>query len=301
MNLTSVKYRDSCIYIGLKRPQNGLDGRDAGAFLLKFRNAYVVYKIKAFDRQVRDTILIKKKDVSVAGSEIVLRFELSHLRCPEDSQIEIGTIKINFREEKSEILYINETYSLPEIRSTAPGKKKIVKNNRNLSKNKTFHIVEERYFNRNKGPKLDSSSTTKSAKNSKSLILTKSSKSDKLKESLTSQKKGIESQTNRFEEVSVATDSSTVIEETTPISTVVSEIEAEIESKLELDLETKKLDMDIRQLCYGTIDLLLSNLPLPEFNNERSPSNAMVRSIHRYINTDLLRQKESEEKGVESA
>lgn len=265
MNLTSVKYQDSCIFIGLNGSQ---DERESEAFLQKIRSVYVVYKIKAFDRQVRETIIVGKKDLFAKEREIILKFELNQLHRPDQSQIEIETLKINFREDRSEVLSINETYSFSEIRAIAPiasGKKglvkKIVKNNNNALESKTLYVLEERYFNGNKD-------------------LTKSSRSDKLKESLKSQEK-------------------IVIEEATPIAVVVSEIESKIDSKL--DFKTLKLDMDIRQLCYGTIDLLLSNLPLPEFSNEHSASNAMVKSIHRYINVDLLRQKESEEKGVESA
>lgn len=299
MNLTSVKYKDSCIYISLKCSQNKLDGRDVESFLRKFRNIYVVYKIKAFDRQVRNTILIKRKDLFVAGNDITLNFKLSHLHHPEESQIEIGTLKFNFHEDKSEVLSINKTYYFREIRSIAPiafGKKELRKNKNNTLENKTFYVLEERYFNRYKDPKPSNSSTSsKFSRNSKSLRPTKSSRPNKLKESLTSQKKELNPQSNKFKEDSIAADSSTVIEETTPISTVVSEVESEIESKL--DLETMKLDKDIRQLCYVTIDLLLSNLPLPEFSNEHSASNAMVRSIHRYINTELL---QNEHEGGES-
>jgi len=299
MNLTSVKYKDSCIYISLKCSQNELDGRDVESFLRKFRNIYIVYKIKAFDRQVRNTILIKRKDLFVAGNDITLNFKLSHLHHPEESQIEIGTLKFNFHEDKSEVLSINKTYYFREIRSIAPiafGKKELRKNKNNTLENKTFYVLEERYFNRYKDPKPSNSSTSsKFSRNSKSLRPTKSSMPDKLKESLTSQKKELNPQSNKFKEDSIAADSSTVIEETTSISSVVSEVESDIESKL--DLETMKLDMDIRQLCYGTIDLLLSNLPLPEFSNEHSASNAMVRSIHRYINTELL---QNEHEGGES-
>jgi len=259
----------------------------------------MVYKIKAFDRQVRNTILIKRKDLFVAGNDITLNFKLSHLHHPEESQIEIGTLKFNFHEDKSEVLSINKTYYFREIRSIAPiafGKKELRKNKNNTLENKTFYVLEERYFNRYKDPKPSNSSTSsKFSRNSKSLRPTKSSMPDKLKESLTSQKKELNPQSNKFKEDSIAADSSTVIEETTSISSVVSEVESDIES--ELDLETMKLDMDIRQLCYGTIDLLLSNLPLPEFSNEHSASNAMVRSIHRYINTELL---QNEHEGGES-
>jgi len=305
MNLTSVKYKDSCIYITLKCSQNGLDGRDVETILRKFRNIYVVYKIKAFDRQVLNTILIKKKDLFAAGNDITLRFELSQLHHPEESQIEIGTLKFNFREDKSEVLSINETYSFREIRSIEPiafRKKELRKNKNNALKIKTIYVLEEKYYNRCKDPKPSNSSiNSKFFRNFKSLGPTKSSRlyKDKLIESFTSQKKDLNPQTNRFEEDSIATDSLTFIEETTPISTIVSEVESEVESKL--DLETIKLDMDIKQLCYGTIDLLLSNLPLPEFNNGHSASNAMVRSIHNYINVDLLRQKELEEEEVENA
>ena len=299
MNLTSVKYKDSCIYISLKCSQNELDGRDVESFLRKFRNIYMVYKIKAFERQVRNTILIKRKDLFVAGNDITLNFKLSHLHHPEESQIEIATLKFNFHEDKSEVLSINKTYYFREIRSIAPiafGKKELRKNKNNTLENKTFYVLEERYFNRYKDTKPSNSSTSsKFSRNSKSLRPTKSSMPNKLKESLTSQKKELNPQSNKFKEDSIAADSSTVIEETTPISTVVSEVESEIESKL--DLETMKLDKDIRQLCYVTIDLLLSNLPLPEFSNEHSASNAMVRSIHRYINTELL---QNEHEGGES-
>ncbi len=87
-------------------------------------------------------------------------------------------------------------------------------------------------------------------------------------------------------------DGLTVIEKITPLSTVVSEVESKIERKL--NAQTKKLEMDIKQLCYETIDVLLTSLPQPEIGEEYRASNAMVQSIHKYINIDLL-QKEQEE------
>jgi hypothetical protein len=116
MNLTSVKYQDSCIYIGLNGSQNE---RENEALLRKIRSVYVVYKIKAFDRQVRETVLIGKKDLIAKEKELILKFELSQLHRPEQSQIEIGKLKINFREDKSEVLSINKTYSFSEIRARA--------------------------------------------------------------------------------------------------------------------------------------------------------------------------------------
>lgn len=59
MNLTSVKYQDSCIFIDLNGSQSE---RENEALLRKIRSVYVVYKVKAFARQVRETIIIGKKD-----------------------------------------------------------------------------------------------------------------------------------------------------------------------------------------------------------------------------------------------
>lgn len=301
MNLTSVKYQDSCIYIGLNGSQNE---RESKAFLQKIRSVYVVYKIKAFGRQVRETIVVGKKDLFAKEKEIILKFELNQLLRPEQSQIEIRALKINFREDKSKVISINETYNFNEIRAIVPtgfGKKELRKNRSNASKIKTIYVLEERYFNRDKDLGHSNSSTSsKLSRSSKSSRPTKSSRSkpdtDKLKESLINQKKELNPQIIRSKEGSISTDKSIVIEETTPISTVVSKVESKIESKL--DLETMKLDMDIKHLCYSTIDLLLSNLPLPEFNEEHRASNAMVKSIHKYINTELLR---NEQEGGESA
>ena len=332
MKLKSVKYKDSRIYVNLERSQKERDGRDAGAFLREFRNVYVVYKIKAFDRQVRDTILIKKKDLSVAGSEIVLKFELNRLNSPDDCQIEISTLKFNFRGDKSELHSINETFNFRDIRAIAPfgsGKKELRRNKNKAQKIKTIYVLEESYFTRNKGSKPSNrSASSKLSRRSESLKPAKKSKPDigidtnivdeeilntdfdtdpgldtdidivdpdldKLKELPSKQKKELEEQTIRPKKRSLAAIN---IEETTSISTVVAEVESNVQSKL--DLKTMKLGMDIKQLCYGTFDLLLSNIPLPEFSNEHRASNAMVSSIHRYINAELL---QNELEGGESA
>ena len=85
MNLTSVKYQDSCIYIGLEGSQEqGSDGK----FLKEIKNVYAVYKIKAYDSYVRDTILIRKEDVIAIRGEIVVKFELDQLHKPDECQIE---------------------------------------------------------------------------------------------------------------------------------------------------------------------------------------------------------------------
>lgn len=86
MNLTSVKYQDSCIYIGLNG--SGEQGNDE-KFLEGIKNIYAIYKIKAYDSYVRDTILIKKQDIIAVRGEIVVKFELDHLHRPEECEIEI--------------------------------------------------------------------------------------------------------------------------------------------------------------------------------------------------------------------
>ena len=109
MNLTSVKYQDSCIFIGLNGSQNE---RENEAFLKKIRSVYVVYKIKAFDRQVRETIIIGKKDLFAVKKEVLLRFELNLFLSPKECEIEIESLKFNFINDKVKKLKINKTYSI---------------------------------------------------------------------------------------------------------------------------------------------------------------------------------------------
>jgi len=101
---------------------------------------------------------------------------------------------------------------------------------------------------------------------------------------------------DKFEETWISPGGFTIIEEITPVLKITEIIESKIQSKL--DASTKKLDMDIKKLCLESIDLLLSNLPLPELAEEYRASSVMVNSIHKYINTQLL---ENDLDGGESA
>ena len=256
MNLTSVKYQDSCIFIGLNGSQNE---RENEALLQKIRNVYVVYKIKAFDRQVRETIVIGNKDLHVKKKGMILKFELNELKSPEECEIELIWLKFNYINGNIEELKINKSFSLLEIRS--------------------FTRIEEA-GNRNPSKKSKTKSVRKTQSQKqpiKTLKLTDESK-------------------KKFVETKITPGGFTIIEEATPISTIVEQIETKIQTKL--DAETKKLDMDLNKLCYETMDLLLSNLPQPVLVAEYRASNAMVKSIHRYINTELL---QNEFEGGESA
>jgi len=255
MNLTNVKYQDSCIFLGLNGSQNE---RENEAFLRKIRNVYVVYKIKLFDRQVRETILIGKKDLFAVKKETLIKFELNQLQNPEECEFEIVSVKINFTNIKVKELIVEKTFSFPEIRSFTPIGNKVREPSR-ISNNK---------------------------REKKLLNMTHSTLPPKLKP-----KPAIEPE-KWFEETKITSGGLTIIEEITPISTIVEKVESNIKSKV--DAETKKLDMDIKNLCFEGIDLLLSNLPQPERVEEYRTSNAMIKSIHRYINNELL-QNEHEE------
>ena len=79
MNLTKVKYQDSCIYIGL----DGSQGKESSEKLLEgIKSVYVVYKIKAYDNYVRDTVLIKEQGFKVVRGELTIQFELNQLHKP---------------------------------------------------------------------------------------------------------------------------------------------------------------------------------------------------------------------------
>ena len=259
MNLTSVKYQDSCIYIGLDGSQG--QGSDEKS-IEEIKNVYAVYKIKAYENYVKDTILIRKQDIIAVREEIVVKFELNQLHRPEDCEIEIVSLKFIYLSGKQEELTVNKSYSFLEIREYSP-----------ITTNKKINF---------KKSKRD---TNKRAFSVKQEVIVPPPEVNKIEESIITEmplKK--DHQINQ--------DEITVIEKITPVSVVVSKIESKIEGKL--DAQTRKLEMDIKQLCFETIDLLLTSLPQPELAEEYRASNAMVRSIHKYINTDLL-QKEQEE------
>jgi len=259
MNLTSVKYQDSCIYIGLNGSEE--QGNDK-KFLKRIKNVYAVYKIKAYDNYVRDTILIRKQDIIAVRGEIIVKFELNHLHRPEECEIEIVSLKFIYRSGKRETLTVNESYSFLEIRAYSPitaNKKTALKKSKSDTNKKVFSIKQE--------------------------VIVPPPEANKTEEPII-----VEILLKKDDQFNH--DDVTVIEKDTPLSAVVSEVESKIKRKL--GAQTKKLEMDIKHLCYETIDLLLTSLPQPELAEEYRASNAMVKSIHKYINADLL-QKEQEE------
>ena len=268
MDLTSVKYQDSCIYISLDGSQER--GQDEKS-LERIKNVYAVYKIKAHGNYVRDTILIRKKDIMVIRGEIVVKFELNQLHRPEECEIEIVSLKFIYLGGKREELEVNESYPFLEIRSCPP----IVANkNNSLKKNKR---VPSGINESNKSIKKNLSVTQEV------IVLP-------LEAKIKEEPKIVElplKKENRINQGAI-----TVIKTHLPPSTAVLEVDSKIQRKL--DAQTKKLEMDMKQLCYETIDALLTALPHSEFAEDYSSSKAMVESIHRYITVDLL-QKEQEE------
>jgi len=219
MNLTNVKYQDSCIFIGLNGSQNE---RENEAFLQKIRSVYVVYKIKLFDRQVQETVLIGKKDLFAVKKETLIKFELNQLQNPEECEFEIVSLKINFINVKVKELIVKKTFSFPEIRSFTPIN-----------------------FKNSEPPNI---CTTQREEKLQNII--QSTNAPKPKPVIEPGK--------WFEETKISPGGLIIIEEVTPISTIVEKVESKIERKL--DAQTKKLDMDIKKMCYEIIDLLLSNL-----------------------------------------
>jgi hypothetical protein len=262
MNLTSVKYQDSCIYIGLDGSQGQIYHEKA---FKEIKNVYAVYKIKACDNYVRDTILIRNQDIMAERGKVVVKFELNQLHRPEECEIEIVSLKFIYHSGKKEELIVNKSYSFLEIRSYPP----IAANKKN-SLNKSF---------------IQSNKTNKRVLSVTQEVIVSPPEANKPEEPIVAE-------ISFKEDDQIIQDEITVIEKIIPLSTIVSEVEFKTERKL--DAQTKKLEMDIKQLCYETIDLLLTSLPQPEFAEEYHASNAMVQSIHRYINSDLL-QKEQEE------
>jgi len=270
MNLTSVRYQDNCIYIGLNGPQ---DKRENGALQKNIRSVYVFYKVKAFDRQVRETVLLSgNKDLLVKGQEIFLKFELNELWHPEECEFELMSLKFTYVSGKIQEVKIGRSFRFLEIcYSTrvdySMGKEPTFKKKREIIKIDSRVEINEKKDRSKKQPlKLESKIQSKKA--IVPVFIPKIIKKEK------------------FEGKKITPGGFTIIEEITQIYNIVKKVESKIQNKV--DAHTKKLDMDIKNLCYETIDLLLANLPQPELIEEYRASNAMVRSIHRYINTELL-------------
>lgn len=63
-------------------------------------------------------------------------------------------------------------------------------------------------------------------------------------------------------------------------------IEHTIESRL--DHEVKQLQMDLRSLCNSTLNLLISNIPLPQNDEDLRFNGALFNSVRKYIQEELI-------------
>ena len=79
MNLTGVRYQDSCIYIGVNGSRNEEENE---AFHQEIRNAYVVYKIKTTGHHVQETVLLGKREIFKKGQKIFLKLQMIELLNP---------------------------------------------------------------------------------------------------------------------------------------------------------------------------------------------------------------------------
>lgn len=285
MNLTSVKYQDSCIYIGLDGSQEqGFDGKS----LEGIKNVYAVYKIKACNNYVQDTILIRKKDIVLVQAEMIVKFELHQLHRPDECEIEIVSLKFIYNNGIREELKVNESYSFLEIREYPP----VVSSKKNSFKK---YYSRANQANKTNKPPLKSLSVTQEVivlpfeEVIKEEVKEEKSEEPIVDELLVKKEDNIASEKDNTHNDQ---DGVITIEKDVPLSTVVSEVETKVERKL--DAQTNKLEMDIQKLCFETIDTLLTVLPQPVLGEEYRASSAMVRSIHRYINADLLQQEHEE-------
>ena len=112
MNLTGVRYQDSCIYIGVNGSQ---DGEENEAFQQEIRNAYVVYKIKALGHHVQETVLLGKRDIFIKGQKILLKIELIQLLHPEKCEFEIISLKMNFVNGECKEMNLGRSFKFLEI------------------------------------------------------------------------------------------------------------------------------------------------------------------------------------------
>jgi len=275
MNLTSVKYQDSCIYIGL---DGSYEQESHENSLEEIKNVYAVYKIKANDNYVQDTILIRKNDITAVKKQVIVKFELNQLHRPEECEIEIVSLKFVYISGKRENLTVKKSYSFLEIRVRPP-----------IATNKDY-LKSKIKLNKKS---IKKPNNTRAEKNilsvSQEVIVlppeVKTIEAPKVVE--LSLKKEID-----IDQGIVNQDEITTLSKLTHPSDTVLDVEAKIE--LKLNAQTKKLEKDMKQLCYETIDALLTVLPQPEFAEDYRSSNAMVQSIHKYITCDLL-QREQEE------
>lgn len=244
IKLVSLRFKDSYIYINLDISQ------EVDKFLAKLRSIYIHYKIKAFDTEVKETALVKKKEIIPIHNNLMLRIELHQLHHLEQCQIEIEFLKFNYLSGKKNVVQLNETFSFLEIKSGVDFP------HVNQAQTKTKENLD---------PHSSSSSAPSSIK--------------------TSVREEIIENHRKFKQVPLTKGGLMIIEEDTTPAQILDHLEQKIEAQL--DPEVKKINMELNQVCYGTLNLILSNLPRPfEMEGFHFGQN-LIDSVRRYMDEDL--------------
>jgi len=111
MDFVSIRYLENDIYISLK------DSQEENIVLSDLKNIYVSYKIKAFHKAIKETVMIKRENLTLFDRLLILIFSLSNIHSVEETQIEIEQIKIIFQSSDNRIIQVNESFSLLEIQA----------------------------------------------------------------------------------------------------------------------------------------------------------------------------------------
>jgi hypothetical protein len=252
MEISTVRYCDSYIYIGLRETDEKKN------VLNDVRNVYIWYTVSINQQIVDETVLLKKKDIILGKDEFLLKFGLEIIIQPENAEISISTIKVNLTDGKSRILELKKIYSLVEIR------------------------VSRRFLDELLGKKPKSDIGIKNALfvDPKTIIQAKKEIKKKLipsvQESIVKKVnlRLLESKEKSPEECQLS------------ISSMLSRVESKVNERLETHIN--KLNLDINRLSFASIDLILTCLPKPYSRSEFKHSKAVIDSIHKYINLDLI-------------
>ena len=244
IKLVSLRFKDSYIYINLGIPQ------EVDKFLAKLRSIYIHYKIKAFDKEVKETALVKKKEIIPIHNNLMLRLELHQLHHLEQCQIEIEFLQFNYPSGEKNVVRLHESFSFLEIKSGVE-----------------FPQIAQ----------VPSKPTEK-------LNSQDSSSSDPPSINTTVREEIIENH-RKFKQVPLTEGGLMIIEEDTTPAQILDHLEQKIEAQL--DPAVKKINMDLNQICYGTLNLILSNLPRPfEMEGFQFGQN-LIDSVRRYMDDDL--------------
>lgn len=111
MRLVSVKYQDSCIYIEL-----GFE-KETHERLQSIRNIYVKYKIQAFSQSIQEIYLVKKKNLILLRTRLILIVNVDIIHAPEDSYFILDTLKISFLDNNRQSMKIGTRYLIADIES----------------------------------------------------------------------------------------------------------------------------------------------------------------------------------------